>query len=76
MNEFLRFGRDGERGFMETKFTMKELPISERPYEKAEVQGVNHLSDKELFPSYFPPVQLLAAKTIDTCIIPRAGLYV
>lgn len=48
MNEFLRFGRDGERGFMETKYTMKELPFSEQPYEKAEAQGTEHLSDKEL----------------------------
>ena len=33
---------------METKFTMKELPVSERPYEKAEAEGVSSLSDKEL----------------------------
>lgn len=33
---------------METKYTMKELPVSEQPYEKAETQGVNQLSDKEL----------------------------
>ena len=45
---FLRFGRDGERGFMETKVTMKELPVSEQPYEKAESEGAEHLSDKEL----------------------------
>lgn len=28
--------------------TMKQLPLSERPYEKAEIEGVEHLSDKEL----------------------------
>lgn len=33
---------------METKYTMKELPISERPYEKVETEGVERLSDKEL----------------------------
>ena len=33
---------------METKQTMKELPLSERPYEKAEAEGVERLSDKEL----------------------------
>lgn len=33
---------------METKYTMKELPASERPYEKAEAEGVERLSDKEL----------------------------
>lgn len=33
---------------METKYTMKELPVSERPYEKAEAEGVERLSDKEL----------------------------
>lgn len=33
---------------MKTKQTMKELPISERPYEKAEAEGVERLSDKEL----------------------------
>ncbi len=33
---------------MEEKYTMKELPVSERPYEKAEAEGVEHLSDKEL----------------------------
>ena len=33
---------------METKQTMKELPFSERPYEKAETEGVERLSDKEL----------------------------
>lgn len=33
---------------METKQTMKELPVSERPYEKAETEGVEKLSDKEL----------------------------
>lgn len=34
--------------FMETKVTMKGLPISERPYEKVEREGVEYLSDKEL----------------------------
>lgn len=33
---------------MKTKVTMKELPVSERPYEKAEAEGVEHLSDKDL----------------------------
>ena len=33
---------------METKITMKELPISEQPYEKAEAEGAERLSDKEL----------------------------
>ena len=33
---------------METKYTMKELPVSERPYEKAEAEGACSLSDKEL----------------------------
>lgn len=33
---------------MKTKQTMKELPLSERPYEKVEAEGVEHLSDKEL----------------------------
>jgi len=33
---------------MKLKQTMKELPVSERPYEKAETQGVEYLSDKEL----------------------------
>lgn len=34
--------------FMKTRVTMKGLPLSERPYEKAETEGVEHLSDKEL----------------------------
>lgn len=33
---------------METKQTMKELPVSERPYEKVELEGVEKLSDKDL----------------------------
>ncbi len=33
---------------MKTNQTMKELPLSERPYEKVESEGVEHLSDKEL----------------------------
>ncbi len=33
---------------MELKQTMKELPVSERPYEKVELEGVEKLSDKEL----------------------------
>ena len=33
---------------MKTKQTMKELPVSERPYEKAEAEGVEYLTDKEL----------------------------
>lgn len=33
---------------METKQTMKELPVSERPYEKAELEGAERLSDREL----------------------------
>ena len=33
---------------MEIKQTMKELPVSERPYEKVETEGVERLSDKEL----------------------------
>ena len=33
---------------MNKKRTMKELPVSERPYEKAEAEGVEQLSDKEL----------------------------
>lgn len=33
---------------MKTKVTMKELPVSERPYEKAESEGAEHLSDKDL----------------------------
>lgn len=38
-----------EKGtFMKTKQTMKDLPFSERPYEKAEAEGAEHLSDKEL----------------------------
>ena len=32
----------------EFKMTMKQLPLSERPYEKAELEGVERLSDKEL----------------------------
>lgn len=32
----------------QTKQTMKELPPSERPYEKAELEGVEQLSDREL----------------------------
>ncbi len=32
----------------EFKMTMKQLPISERPYEKVEIEGVERLSDKEL----------------------------
>jgi len=33
---------------MNEKQTMKELPLWERPYEKAEAEGVERLSDKEL----------------------------
>ena len=33
---------------MNEKQTMKQLPLSERPYEKAEMEGVEKLSDKEL----------------------------
>ncbi|MBO5352057.1 MAG: DNA repair protein RadC [Lachnospiraceae bacterium] len=33
---------------MNNKPTMKELPFSERPYEKVETEGVEKLSDKEL----------------------------
>lgn len=33
---------------MEKKQTMKELPLSERPYEKTEQEGAENLSDKEL----------------------------
>lgn len=33
---------------MITNYTMKDLPISERPYEKAEAEGVERLTDKEL----------------------------
>jgi len=33
---------------MENKVTMKELPVSEQPYEKVEAEGVERLSDKEL----------------------------
>lgn len=33
---------------MEKKQTMKQLPVSERPYEKAEQEGAENLSDKEL----------------------------
>ena len=33
---------------MTYKVTMKELPVSEQPYEKAEAEGVERLSDKEL----------------------------
>lgn len=33
---------------MKEKQTMKELPVSERPYEKVEVEGVERLSDKDL----------------------------
>jgi len=33
---------------MKAKYTMKELPVSERPYEKAESQGTGQLSDKDL----------------------------
>lgn len=33
---------------MKSKVTMKELPVSEQPYEKAEAEGAEHLSDKEL----------------------------
>jgi len=33
---------------MKTKQTMRELPLSERPYEKAEAEGAERLSDKEL----------------------------
>lgn len=41
-------GEMEKEGFMEIKYTMKELPVSERPYEKAEAEGVERLSDKEL----------------------------
>lgn len=41
-------GEAQKEGFMKTKQTMKELPLSERPYEKAETEGVEYLSDKEL----------------------------
>lgn len=37
-----------KEGLVKTKYTMKELPLSERPYEKAEAEGVEHLSDKDL----------------------------
>ena len=33
---------------MKIKQTMKDLPLSERPYEKMESEGAEHLSDKEL----------------------------
>lgn len=33
---------------MSTKQTMRDLPISERPYEKMELEGAERLSDKEL----------------------------
>ena len=33
---------------MKAKYTTKELPVSEQPYEKAEAEGVMSLSDKEL----------------------------
>ncbi len=33
---------------MKTKQTMKELPVSERPYERVEAEGASCLSDKEL----------------------------
>ncbi len=33
---------------MKTKQTMKELPVSERPYERVEAEGAASLSDKEL----------------------------
>ena len=33
---------------MNEKATMKQLPLSERPYEKAEMEGTEKLSDKEL----------------------------
>ena len=41
-------GEMEKEGFMELKQTMKELPVSERPYEKVEQEGVEKLSDKEL----------------------------
>lgn len=41
-------GETEKEEFMETKVTMKGLPASERPYEKAEMEGAEHLSDKEL----------------------------
>ena len=47
MNSFV-LGEMGKEGFMEYKQTMKELPLSERPYEKAETEGAERLSDKEL----------------------------
>lgn len=39
-------GRDGKEEFM--KQTMKQLPVSERPYERVETEGVSKLSDKDL----------------------------
>ena len=47
MNSFV-LGEMEKGEFMKTKYTMKELPVSERPYEKAEAQGAGMLSDKEL----------------------------
>ncbi len=41
-------GETEKEEFMETKITMKGLPASERPYEKAEMERAEHLSDKEL----------------------------
>ena len=47
MNSFV-LGEMEKGEFMKTKYTMKELPVSERPYEKAEAQGAGQLSDKDL----------------------------
>lgn len=47
MNSFV-LGEMEKGEFMKAKYTMKELPVSERPYEKAEAQGAGMLSDKEL----------------------------
>jgi len=33
---------------MKEKQTMKDLPVWERPYEKAEIEGIDRLTDKEL----------------------------
>lgn len=41
-------GETEKEEFMKNKKTMKELPLWERPYEKAESEGIEQLSDKEL----------------------------
>ncbi len=41
-------GEMRKEGFMISKKTMKQLPLSERPYEKVQITGAEKLSEKEL----------------------------